>query len=125
MARTTIPVTVLYPDQDNANPGTTVITAADGMILDAFIWNPSLLRDGLLLEVTQTAADPAAVIFRAGSGPQAMRAGIGDLVVSLAQDVTAWFCLESARFQQPEGQLLVDFDAGFTGTIRAVQFPQR
>jgi len=127
MARTTIPVTVLYRDDHNDEPPTTAVDAVNGMQLGSGqIWDASPLTPGLILELTQTAVGTFSAYFRAGTGPAAMRASLGDLVIPLAQNESSMLSLEAARFAQaPAGQLVVDFDGGFAGTIRAFEIPPR
>lgn len=119
MARVNLPITALVRDADNANPGTTAIDATNGLTIAA-----SSDMSRLLIEVTNTFAGAKSVTFKAGANPPAQRAGIGDLVVSIAQNGVHLFVLESARFAQADGSISVDFTASMTGTMRAMSLPK-
>ena len=78
----------------------------------------------MILKVDNSAAGPHVVTVRKGVNPPAFRAGIGDLAVTVTNGTTQYIGpLESARFSQADGSLLLDFDSGTTGTITAFFIP--
>ena len=74
----------------------------------------------MIFIIKNTYAGAKTVTVHAGTGPAA---GIGDLEQSLAQNVAALFCLETARFAQADGTFKVTFESGTTGYIMAFKLP--
>lgn len=114
MARTNVPITALTANAANADPATTALDATNGHTIAV-----GGLTDRLAIEVKNTFAGAKSVTVKAGANPPAIRAGLGDLTKSLAQDEITILVLESARFVQADGAIYVDLTAGTTGTIRA------
>lgn len=77
----------------------------------------------LVLRVYNSAAGPKNVTLKAGVNPPAFRAELGDLVVAVTNAKTVMIPIESARFAQADGTILVDFEAGMTGTVWAYKMP--
>jgi hypothetical protein len=127
VARTNLPLTDLVPNGGIAQPTGTVVDQVNGM-------NVQLLSEAipaagsaqhLVIQVTNSAAGAHNIIIRAGVNPPAMRAGIGDLNVSVAAAGTQMVGpLEPGRFVQTDGSVNVDFASGFTGTINAYLIPR-
>ena len=94
----------------------TAINAAN----DYFVQNNDQGR--VFVIVKQTAATAKTVTVVAGNG---VASGIGNLEQSLAQNVAALLCLESARFNDMSNgnKIKLTFETGFTGFIRAVKLP--
>jgi hypothetical protein len=78
----------------------------------------------LLVVIKNTTAGARDVTVGAGAAPPSLRSGIGDLVVTLAQNDVAMMTLESARFAQGNGDIHLDFEAGMTGTVHAYRLPR-
>lgn len=115
MARTAIPITSLP-----ANAGTAPVagTAADPTNGHAIAAGSDMRR--ILLHVKNTAAAAKNVTIKAGANPPAVRAGVGDLVISVPATTGERFVvLESARFAQANGDINVDLEAGTTGNQAA------
>ena len=77
----------------------------------------------VLLIVNNSFAGEKDVTVKAGDNPPAFRTDLGDLVEPLAQNETAIFVLESARFMQSDGTINIDYEADMTGTAWAVYLP--
>lgn len=127
MARTALAVTALSANGGVAT-ASTAIDQANGMTVAGY---GALRSNKLFFIVSNTAATPGSVIVRTGaypvdtpSGP-AFRAKRGDLTVAIpASSSIVLGPLESARFDQADDSLSIDFGAGTTGTISAYLAPQ-
>lgn len=125
MARTNVPITALSTTPTAVNVGA-------GTALDATNHHVITLTcplDELVIRVENTTASTKAVAIKAGDNPPAESAGQGDLSVSLtAGNSTAQLKLvaglESARFVQNDGTVLIDVDSGMTGFITAYRVPR-
>jgi hypothetical protein len=122
MARTAITVSDLVLNSTLANPAGTTIDAT----------NHHVINDGdcerLILRITNTTASTKIATVKAGDNPPALAAGQGDLSVSLTDGSTtpqtAFVVLESARFKQSDGTILIDLAASMTGSITAFKLPK-
>ena len=125
MARAAVPITALSTTGTDVKAGT-------GTALDATNHHVVTLTcplEELVIRVENTTASTKAVTIKAGDNPPAESAGQGDLSVSLtAGNSTAQLAqvagLESARFIQNDGTLLVDVASGMTGFIAAYRVPR-
>jgi hypothetical protein len=125
MARAAVPITALSTTGTDVKVGT-------GTALDATNHHVITLTcplEELVIRVENTTASTKAVTIKAGDNPPAESAGQGDLSVSLtAGNSTAQLAqvagLESARFVQNDGTLLVDVASGMTGFIAAYRVPR-
>ena len=119
MARDVLAVTPITIDAATAAATPETITAANGLIIETGI------TDNLVISVTHTAASKKTMTIVAGGGP---RAALGDLEVDFAAGhetaVVKFFALESARFVQNDGTILIDFESGFTGSAVAYRLPK-
>ncbi len=119
MARDAVVITALTRDAAKAAATGTVINAANGCIIAA-----AGNTDNLVVEVTHTAASEKDLTIPAGVGP---RSALGDIEEAFAAGnstpVVKYFVLESARFAQADGAVLLDFETGFTGSVRAYRLP--
>jgi hypothetical protein len=81
--------------------------------------------DKLVLVVKNTTAGPLNVTIKAASGdPWAQHKGVGDLVVSVPATGERAIALgDGARYRQPDGNLWVDYQVGFAGSIAAFLLP--
>jgi len=101
----------------------TDVDIAQGTTINAantyFVDNPDQGRTIILIKQTDSSARILTV--HAGDGPAA---GIGNLEQSLAQNVAALLCLESARFNRhSDNKIKITFATGFTGYIMAIKLP--
>lgn len=125
MARAAVPITALSTTGTDVKVGT-------GTALDATNHHVVTLTcplEELVIRAENTTASTKAVTIKAGDNPPAESAGQGDLSVSLtAGNSTAQLAqvagLESARFIQNDGTLLVDVASGMTGFIAAYRVPR-
>jgi hypothetical protein len=75
------------------------------------------------LQIDNTSDVARSVTLRAGVNASAATAA--DLTLTVAAGETAFLGpFESAAFVQADGDLYVDFESGFTGTVRAIQAPR-
>ncbi|WP_439377480.1 hypothetical protein [Amycolatopsis lexingtonensis] len=120
MARTAVPYSNLVGNGSLADPAGTALDAAN----DHVIANATAERT--LLRVTNTHSAAHNVTLKAGTYPPAIASGQGDLVVAVpANTGVAWIGpVESGRFLQNDGSLLVDVEASHAGTITAFRLPK-
>lgn len=128
MARTNLPITNAVANSGVVNPTATAIDQANGMnvaLASSAIPSASQM-DMLILVVDNTAVGAHVVTVRAGtSNPPAFRGGIGDMTVSVGASQIGYIGpFEPARFEQSDGSLNIDFDAGTTGTVLALLVPK-
>lgn len=121
MARTAVPYSSLLPNSSLADPAGTATNAGtgNGHTIAAAVPELTLLR-------VVAGATGGNVTIKAGALPLAPAAGQGDLVVAVANSATVWIGpVESGRFLQNDGTLLVDIATGFVaGTITAFKVPR-
>ena len=131
MARTAITPTTL-----TINDATAAVYAA-GTVVDAALVTAGVVIEDcpleeLILLVSHTASSEKDLTVAAGDSPPALEAGVGALVepfaagnVTPVDKIVGPFT--SGRFIQSgadAGSLFVDFEAGFTGFIRAFRVPR-
>ena len=125
---TQIPLTSLSRNSMTDIPVGTAIDVTNGMYIDmtttAIPAGPG--SESLMLEVRTTNGADKAVTIKAGVGGgvtpgQAIRSGLGDLVVTAHAATGGGIIggLESARFIQLNGRVYIDFASGTTGYITA------
>lgn len=121
MARTAVPYSELAANASLDDPAGTALNPGAGnghSIADA-------RPEYTVLRVDNTAAVEVDITILAGDSPPALAAGQGDLVVPVAATSVEWIGpVESGRFLQSDGTLLVDVEAGATGTITAFKVPR-
>lgn len=121
MARTAIPYSDLVAGGSLDDPAGTALNPGAGnghSIADA-------LPEYTVLRVDNTAASEVDITLVAGDMPPAMAAGQGNLVIPVAATSVEWIGpIESGRFLQNDGSLLIDVEAGATGTITAFKVPR-
>lgn len=106
------PVNVPLDVFSAAASAATSLTAGDVAVIAA-----DGVTGKLLIEVTNT-TDQKDVTVHAGVGE---RAALGDLVLKFGATQTRWIAVESARFGQADGTILVEFEGA--GSIRALRLP--
>lgn len=118
MARTDVPI---------IDAARNAVTAAAPTTADATNGHKVQVDGGtrrVVLVVKQTAATAKTVTVKAGANPPAW-ATDADLVSSaVAQNSTVAITVESAQFEQSNGDINVDLQAGFTGEISAIRIPK-
>lgn len=120
MARDAVTITPAAANAATATPAGTTVVVANGAVL-----NGVGASDRILVRVTHTDGAAHDVTFKAGDNPPASRQGLGDLTAEVAATTgDSLFVLESARFMQNDGTILVDFETGFVGKISAVRLPK-
>lgn len=131
MARTAVTPTTLGPNAFSAAniAGTTI----DSTLVTNGVVITGVPLEELVLQVTNTASSALDCTISAGDNPPADAAGLGALVSEFsAGNVTPQIKyvgpFSSARFIQAggteAGALFVDFETGFTGTLRAFRVPR-
>jgi ferredoxin-NADP reductase len=122
MARTAVTVTPIVFNTALASPAGVNADATNDHVV-----TPTVPLSHVILRVTHTAASAKTFTVKAGDNPPAVAHGGGDLVVSFAAGdatpVIKYFVLASDRFQQDDGTISVDLEAGFTGSLAAFSLP--
>jgi hypothetical protein len=123
MARTALTVTTL-----TANTAAADVLASAGVAIDAT--NSHVLTvahplDSYIIRINNTTAATKVATIKAGDASPADAAGQGDLAVSCTQDQVKFVGpLESARFIQNDGTLLIDIASAMTGFITVFRVPR-
>lgn len=84
----------------------------------------------ILIEVTNTAAaaDTMTVAVLAGDQPPALESALGDLSFTVAQNAVAYVVLDSSRFMQSDGTILIKVTPASTkaqtAKFRAYRLPK-
>ncbi len=124
MARTAITPRALA--KNAGLDGATGATTIDSTLVTNGVTIAGVKPERLLLRVTNTEGSTNTVTVRAGDNPPALRAGQGDLVVTVAATTGVQFIgpLESDKYLQDDGSLSIDFETGMTGSIDALYWPR-
>jgi hypothetical protein len=119
-----MPRTAVTPAQGTRNGG---VTPTSTTIDSTLVTNGVVIADAdpekLVIRVANTHSAAHAVTVRAGDTIYpAILSGEGDLAVTVAltSGVTEFAALDSMRFLQSDGSLLIDFATGFTGTLETM-----
>jgi hypothetical protein len=121
MARDNVPITALTLNgMVDRGAGVTIVVANGAEI------QCNGDTRGLFVEITNTnGTDRVATILK-GDNPPALNAGQGDLALTIpATSGDKIISLESERFVQDDGKILIDFAASFAGVIRAFRVPKQ
>jgi len=122
MADTAIALSTMSLNTSLANPAGTAIVAANTHSI-----TPTKPFGKVLVRLTNTTASTKVFTVTAGDSPPANAAGQGTVTVSLTDGSTtpqvAFFVLESARFAQSDGSIVITVESGTTGNIAAIQLP--
>lgn len=119
MPRDAIAITDVPVASAVTTPAGTTISVANGAAIAVGATHRLIVR------VTNTFAGAKNVTFKAGANPPALRASLGDLVVSIpASTGDKLIVLETARHLQADGTISVDFEAGMTGAVAALRAPK-
>ena len=119
MPRDVVAVTALASGAATATPAGVTINTTNGATLAA-------IGDGsrVVVRVTNTHTSDHIITFKAGVNPPALRRGLGDLAETVVKETDVLFVLETARFAQADGTILVDYATGFTGKISVLKIPK-
>lgn len=121
MANTAVPLTQLVVGSNDDVAGTAIVAANTHSITPTKGWRKLLVR------VSHTTNTSKVVTITAGDNPPAQSAGQGDLAVTFADGSTTpvvrYFVLDSSRFAQDNGSVVITVAASTTGTITAFQLP--
>ncbi|WP_327268806.1 hypothetical protein OG233_14110 [Streptomyces sp. NBC_01218] len=113
MARTAVPYSNLLPNGSLADPAGTALTSGagnGGQIANSF---PELT----LLRLSNASGGSGTATLLAGSQPAAIASGQGALTATVANAATQWIGpVESGRFVQPDGSLLIETSVAMTVT---------
>jgi hypothetical protein len=118
MAVKTVAVTTLKLSEGTTVPAT---TALNGSTDTLSITGGSGGKIVLLIENT-TAAEKE-IVIKKGESPPALRQGVGDLTIKFLEKTAQLVPIESARFANAEGNVIVSCAASTTGFISAVKMP--
>lgn len=120
MARDAVTVTSLASGVAVTAPAGTAINPTNGAVINA-----AGNTGRLLLRITNTNGTDRVATIKAGTNPPALRAALGDLAITVpATTGDKLFVVESARFMQADGSIIVDFGASMAGIISAVRLPK-
>jgi hypothetical protein len=80
----------------------------------------------MLMRITNTEGSTNVVTLKAGDSPPALRAGQGDVTVTVAATTGAQYFgpFESDRVLQDDGSVSIDFETAMTGTIDILTWPR-
>jgi hypothetical protein len=121
MARDAVVVTSLASGVASTTPAGTTINTTNGAIIAGGAGNSGRL----LIRITNTNGTPRVATILAGDNPPAIRSGLGNLAITVpATTGDVSFVVESGRFGQDDGSILIDFAASMAGIISAVRLPK-
>ncbi|MFF0426904.1 hypothetical protein ACFYUJ_21130 [Streptomyces sp. NPDC004520] len=113
MPRIAVPYSNLVPNSNLADPAGTAVSSGagnGGQVANAF-------AELTLLRVSNASGGSGTATLLAGSLPLAIAAGQGNLAVTVANAATQWIGpVESGRFLQNDGSLIVETTAAMTVT---------
>src|SRR4051812_6802752 len=94
--------------------GTTGATTIDSTLVSNGVTIANAKPERLLIRVANTEGSTNTVTVKAGATPPALRAGGGDLVVTVAATTGVQFIgpLESDKYLQADGSLSIDLESG-------------
>lgn len=106
--------------------GATGPTTVDATLVTNGVVVEDAVPELTVIRATQTDAAAHDLIVRAGDNPPALAAGQGDLTVEVAltSGVRYFGPFESGRFLQNDGNLHIDFETGYVGTIDVLRIPR-
>lgn len=121
MARTAVTVAVLSKTGGTTPAGTTADTTNDHVVnLGGYPLEEFVFR------FTNTNGSDRVATIVAGDSPPAFSSGQGNLDITVpatSGDMTV-AGLESARFMQDDGTILIDLAASYAGTVAAMRVPR-
>ena len=121
MARTDVPIVTLSRTGAATNAGTVADPTNDHVVDLA-----GIPLEEIVLRFTNTNGSDRVATIVAGDSPPALSAGQGNLDITVPAttgDMTV-AGLESARFLQSDGTVLIDLAASYAGAVRAFRVPR-
>jgi hypothetical protein len=121
MARVNVPVVTLSRTGAATNAGT-VADPTEGHVVDL----GGVPLEEIVFRFTNTNGTNRVATILAGDNPPALSAGQGNLAITVpatSGDMTV-AGLESARFLQDDGTILIDLGASYAGAVRAFRVPR-
>ena len=113
MARTAVAYSNLVPNSNLADPAGTSISSGAGNGGQVSASRPELT----LIRVSNASGGSGTATLLAGATPPALAAGQGNLAVTVANGATQWIGpVESGRFLQSDGSLIVETSVAMTMT---------
>lgn len=113
MARTAVSYSNLLPNSDIADPAGTAISSGAGNGGQVAAARPELT----LIRLSNASGGSGTATLKAGTYPPALAAGQGDVTVTVANSATRWLGpVESGRFLQSDGSLIVETSVAMTMT---------
>lgn len=126
MSRTAVPYSNANVNGALADPAGTAADPTNGHVVSDGLTPPTSYPEQTVLRVKNTTGGALNAIVRAGAQPLAIAAGQGDLTVAVAAGAIVFIGpLESGRFAQKDGQIYLDLQAGFAGTVTALKVARR
>jgi len=124
MARTAVVPRALVKNSNLI--GTSGATTIDSTLVSNGVTIANAKPEKLLIRVTNTEGSTNTVTVKAGDNPPALRAGQGDLVVTVAATTGVQYIgpLESDKYLQADGSLEIDLETGMTGSLDALYMPR-
>jgi hypothetical protein len=124
MARTAVVPRALVKNSNLI--GTSGATTIDSTLVTNGVTIANAKPERLLIRVTNTEGSTNTVTVKAGDNPPALRAGQGDLVVTVAATSGVQYIgpLESDKYLQADGSLEIDLETGMTGSLDALYMPR-
>ncbi len=124
MARTAITPRALV--KNGGLNGATGATTIDSTLVTNGATIASAKPERTLIRVANTEGSTNTLTIKAGDNPPALRAGQGDLVVTVAATSGVQYIgpLESDKYLQADGSLEIDFESGMTGSIDVLLLPR-
>ena len=124
MARTAIAYRSLVKNSNlNGASGATTIDAT--LVSNGAVVN-NAKPERTLIRVTNTEGSTNVLTIKAGDNPPALRAGQGDITVTVAATTGVQYFgpFESDRVLQDDGSMQIDFESGMTGAIDILLWPR-
>lgn len=120
MAVKTVAVTSLVSAEAVALPETTALNGST----DTLTITGGADAGRLLLLLNNTTAATKKITIKKGESPPAVRKGLGDLVVTMAEKTQQVVAIESARFAKADGTIEVSCEGSMTGFLSAIKLPK-
>ena len=118
MARTAVTITDLTIDAGTDLISGAVIAPADGATV-----NLNGNFGDLLIWVSNTESAVYDVTIVAGTGQEAVRSSLGNLVYEVGAGEQAFIVVSGSRFAEAGGDLLINFETSMTGFVAAYRLP--
>jgi hypothetical protein len=105
--------------------GATGTTTIDSTLVTNGVTIANAKPERTIIRVANTEGSTNVLTLKAGASPPALRAGQGDITVTVAatSGVQYFGPFESDRCLQADGSISLDFETGMTGTIEALLMP--